>query len=84
MPVHRTDGINVLLRNFLVGNHHGFVCAVIGQIPQMHQQRQYIVLAGKGSHVVAECACVDFYSFTCQHSDNCILQAIHIHLDVDF
>ena len=50
----------------------------------MYQQGQHIVFAGKGGHIIAESARVDFYSFACQHSDNCILQAIHIHLDVDF
>ena len=50
----------------------------------MHQQGQNIVFAGKGGHVIAESARVDFYGFACQHSDNRILQAIHIHLDINF
>ena len=82
-PIHSADGIDVFLGNLFVGDAHRLVRPAIGQVPQMHQQGKYIIPTSKGSHVIRKGAGVDFNTLTCQHFDHCVLEAVHIHLDVD-
>ena len=83
MPVHCTDGVDIFLRDLFVGNSYGLVFAVVGQIAQMYEQSQHIVLGSKCRHVIDECACIDAHGSACQHLYDCILQTIHVHLNID-
>ena len=54
----------------------------VGEIAEMDEEGQYIVLAVESFYVILEGVGVDFNAFTSDETDDIVLKAVLIHVDV--
>jgi len=82
LPIGVLNGIDQFSLYFTVWHVALAVVPVEGQIAQVDEDCEYIILTPDDGHVVLETGGVNVASSACQHFDDVVFQPLVVHLDV--
>ena len=69
-PAARTHGILKFLNDLLIGDKRLLPPGIVGQISQMDQQRQHIILRIQITHIITKAARIDPHTTASEHTHN--------------